>query len=318
MLDFPLTGVRQMSVVSGNYLGRAALGLISAAIFAWPASAGNEKTTIPDLSGPWGRNVFNMEEPDAGPGPLVNLRRLGADAGRSLADGDPVPLVGDYNNPILKPEAAAVVKKKGEYSESGHDFPDPSNQCGAYSPPYLFAIQQGLVLLQRKDEIVILLNQDDQVRHVRLNSSHPRNLKPTPMGDSIAHYEGGTLVIDTVGIKVAPYTVVDRFGTPQSEAMHVVERYRLIDAKEAQSALDRLAKVAGITGPMVPDPNYDKGLRVELTIEDPNVFTAPWKANVSFRRVNRAWNEGVCADNNVDILHQSDLGYVPKAEEPDF
>ena len=247
---------------------------------------------IPDFSGPWGRNMFNFETPDAGPGPIVNLRRLGADAGRSAADGDPIPLVGDYNNPILKPEAAAVVKKKGEYSESGHDNPDPSNQCGAYSPPYLFAMQQGMQMLQRKDDIVILYTQNSQVRHVRLNSSHPRNLKPSPMGDSIGHYEGDTLVIDTVGIKIEPYTVVDRFGTPQSEAMHVVERYRLIDAKEAQAALDRHVKTAGTTGPMVADPGYDKGLRLELRIEDPNVFTAPWTANVSYRRVIRAYNEG--------------------------
>jgi hypothetical protein len=278
----------------------------------------DDETSIPDFSGAWGRNVFNVEAPETGPGPIVNLRRLGADAGRSLADGDPVPLVGDYGNPILTPEAAAVVKKKGEYSESGHDFPDPSNQCGAYSPPYLFSIQQGMQMLQRKDEIVILYTQDNQVRHVRVNSGHPRNVKPSPMGDSIGRYEGDMLVIDTVGVEIAPYTVADRFGTPQSPAMHVVERYRLIDAKEAQVALDRHANVSGTTGPMVPDPNYSKALRVELTVEDPNVFTAPWTANVSYRRVIRAWNEGVCADNNVDMLHQGDIEHMPKASKPDF
>jgi hypothetical protein len=112
--------------------------------------------------------------------------------------------------------------------------------------------------------------------------------------------------------------VVDRFGTPQSEAMHVVERYRLIDAKEAQAALDRHAKIVGTTGPMVADPDYDKALRVELNIEDPNVFTAPWTANVSYRRVIRAWNEGVCAENNVDRFHQGDLQHIPTANTPDF
>jgi hypothetical protein len=307
-----------MSVISGKYFGRVALGLLSASLFAWPAMGVDERTTVPDFSGPWGRNMFNFETPDVGPGPIVNLRRLGADAGRSAADGDPIPLVGDYNNPILKPEAAAVVKKKGEYSESGHDNPDPSNQCGAYSPPYLFAMQQGMQMLQRKDDIVILYTQNSQVRHVRLNSSHPRNPKPSPMGDSIGHYEGDTLVIDTVGVKLEPYTVVDRFGTPQSEAMHVVERYRFIDAKEAQAALDRHVKTAGTTGPMVADPAYDKGLRLELRIEDPNVFTTPWTANVSYRRVIRAYNEGACAENNIDMFHQGDLRHVPTASTRDF
>ena len=294
----------------------AALLLVSAAGF--PELTAAAADTVPDFSGPWGRNMFNFEPPDTGPGPIVNLRRLGADAGRSAADGDPIPLVGDYNNPILKPEAAAVVKKNGEYSESGHDVPDPSNQCGAYAPPFLFAIQQGMQMIQRKDDIVVLYTQNAQVRRIRLNSSHPRNLKPTPSGDSIGHYEGETLVVDTIGIKLEPYTVVDRFGTPQSEAMHVVERYRLIDAKDAQAALDRQVKTVGETAPIVPDRNYDKGLRVELTVEDPKVFTTPWKANVTYRRVIRGYNEGACAENNVDRFHLGDLKHVPTANTPDF
>jgi len=195
--------------------------------------------------------------------------------------------------------------------------PDPSNQCGAYSPPFLFAMQQGMQLIQRKDDIVILYTQNAQVRHVRLNATHPRALEPRAMGDSIGHYEGDTLVVDTVGVKVAPYTVVDRFGTPQSEAMHVVERYRLIDAKEAQAALDRHLTIVGTTGPMVADPDYGKGLRVEVVVEDPNVFTGPWSANVTYRRVIRGYNEGVCAENNVDMFHLGDT-HVPMADRPDF
>ncbi len=304
-------------MISGKHLGGAVLVLLAAQMPSWPAS-GAAETAIPDLTGPWGRNLFNFEPPDIGPGPIVNLRRLGANAGRSVADGDPIPLVGDYTNPILKPEAAAVVKRNGEYSESGHDVPDPSNQCGAYPPPYLFSIQQGMQMLQRRDDIVILYTQNSQVRRVRLNAGHPSNLKPSPMGDSVGHYEGDTLVIDTVGIKLEPYTVVDRFGTPQSEHMHVVERYRLIDAHDAQAALDKHASVVGTTGPIVPDPKYEKALRVELKVEDPNVFTAPWTANVSYRRVIRGWNEGVCAENNVDNLHQGDFRYIPTASAPDF
>jgi len=290
----------------------------SASALLCSAAGAGAADAVPDFTGPWGRNMFNMEPPDNGPGPLINLRRLGADAGRSAVDGDPVPLVGDYNNPILKPEAAAVVKKNGEYSASGHDVPDPSNQCGVYSPPYLFSMQQGMQMLQRKDDIVILYTQNSQVRHVRLNASHARDLKPTLMGDSVGRYEGDTLVIDTVGIKLEPYTVVDRFGTPQSEAMHVVERYQLTDAKEAQAALDKHASVDGTTGLMVPDPYFEKALRVELTVEDPNVFTASWKAKISYRRVIRAYNEGACAENNFDVFHQGDLKLVPTASVPDF
>jgi hypothetical protein len=302
--------LREADLAIRFFLPAAALMICSA--------VGANADPAPDLSGPWGRNMFNFETPDSGPGPIVNLRRLGPLAGFTVVDGDPIPLVGDYNNPILRPEAAAVVKRNGAYSESGHDVPDPSNQCGVWSPPYLFAVQQGMQLIQRKDDIVILYTQNAQVRHVRLNAQHPAGLKPTPMGDSVGHYEGDTLVIDTVGIKLEPYTVVDRFGTPQSEAMHVIERYRLIDAKEAQAVLEKQASVVGTTGPIAADPRSDKGLRLELKIEDPKIFTTPWNANVTYRRVIRGFNEGACAENNTDVFRLGDLGFVPTADKPDF
>jgi hypothetical protein len=59
-------------------------------------------------------------------------------------------------------------------------------------------------------------------------------------------------------------------------------------------------------------------LRVELTVEDPKVFTAPWTANVTYRRVRAADNEGVCAENNVDMFQMGDLKHIPTATAPDF
>jgi hypothetical protein len=52
---------------------------------------------------------------------------------------------------------------------------------------------------------------------------------PSWYGDSVGHYEGDTLVIDTVGIKIGPFSMVDWYGTPHAEALHVVERYRLLE-----------------------------------------------------------------------------------------
>src|SRR6266849_6131659 len=75
---------------------------------------------------------------------------------------------------------------------------------------------------------------DHQVRHVRMNVPHSDHPTPAWQGESVGHYEGDTLVIDTIGQKVGPLSMVDRFGTPFSAALHVSERYRLIDGATAR------------------------------------------------------------------------------------
>jgi hypothetical protein len=286
-----------------------------------PAFADGSATT-PDLSGIWGRNAFNFEAPSSGPGPISNLRRVGKDASRPTAGGgDPIPLVGDYMNPILKPPAAEVVNRMGESSASGHDILDPSNQCAPYSPPYILAMEQRVTVLQTKTEVTFIYSQDVQVRHIRLNESHPAHLTPSPMGDSVGHYEGNTLVVDTVGIEVGPYTMVDRFGTPQSEAMHVVERYRLIDAREASSAQERHEQIAGRLGGKQGNtsfvPGYKKGLQIQVAIDDPNTYTAPWSGNITYRRTDDPWDERICAENASLGLHHG-IEHPPTAAKQDF
>jgi hypothetical protein len=296
-------------------VGRALAGLILGLMLAFPALADGG---APDFSGRWGRNAFSFEPLPDGPQPLVNLKR-GANGGSDLGQ-----LVGDYRNPILKPEIAEIVKKKGEISISGHAYPDPSNQCRPYAPPFTLAMQLGLEMLQKKDGVTIIYNQDDQVRHVRLNDSHPVKVKPSAMGDSIGHYEGDTLIVDTVGIETGLYTMVDRWGTPHSEALHVVERYRLIDGGAAKEAQDNYEKVDGRLGGALGVMNLDpdiriKGLQVHVTVEDPNVFTTPWSAYVTYRRMspNVPWQEQVCAENPNEYYADRWIG-LPKADRPDF
>ena len=51
--------------------------------------------------------------------------------------------------------------------------------------------------------------------------------------------------------------------------------------------------------------------------EDPKVFTTPWSANVTYRRVKRVWAEAICAENNTDVLRQG-FEHMPQATKPDF
>src|SRR5439155_10153572 len=119
--------------------------------------------------------------------------------------------------------------------------PTPSNQCWPGGVPFIFA-NIGMQMLQQPDTITIIYSNDHEVRHVRMNQSHPARVIPSWYGDSVGHYEGDTLLIDTVGIKIGPFAMVDMYGTPHSPALHVVERYRLLDYEATKEAADRDAK----------------------------------------------------------------------------
>jgi hypothetical protein len=288
----------------------SALSVLAAAMTSSAAAAS------PDFSGLWGRNAFNFEPLPSGPKPLVNLARLpDGTANRTL-------MVGDYLNPILKPEAAKTIEQRGRNARAGDPHPDPSNQCQSWPPPFAFSMQLGFEMLEAKDHITMLYNQDDQVRRVRLNSTHPKDLKPTPTGDSVGHYEGDTLVIDTVGIATGPQhiPIIDRYGTPRSAAMHVIERYRLIDGKAAKDAAERQMHEDGarLDAAVFVDPAYlGPGLELTFTVEDPGVFTTPWSAKVTYRRTTGPWLEQVCAEGLQDY-YAGHAPFLPVAGKPDF
>jgi hypothetical protein len=283
-------------------------------MLSWPAAGAD---TVPDMSGLWGRDSLNLEQPLSGPGPIVNLRHQ--------ADGtmDMNKLVGDYNNPILKPEAAAVLKRRGELSLQGVAFPDPHNQCRPEPPPYIFAVQFAFEMVQTKDEVVLLYSHDNKVRHVRMNVPHPARVVPTGQGDSVGHYEGDTLVVDTVGIQSTPISSLDWMGTPFSDRLHVIERYRLIDAQAAKDAALRHERQYRRNSRPNPngialDPNYKgKGLQIELTVEDPGVFTMPWTALVTYQRALGELWEMRCAENFHEYYSGEDAP-IPRADKPDF
>jgi hypothetical protein len=125
---------------------------------------------------------------------------------------------------------------------------------------------------------------------VFLNVNHSAKPKPTWFGESVGHYEGDTLVVDTIGLSAK--TFVDNYQTPHTEQLHVIERFRMIDG--------------------------GKTLEVNLHVEDPGAFTTPWDAIQRYRR-NEAgpMPETVCAENNQDHFDQ-DIGPMPVSAKPDF
>src|SRR6266446_9051378 len=259
-----------------------------------PANSGKESAApIPDFSGIWVHSIPGFEPLASGPTSLVNRsRRNGI--------GNLLELVGDYTNPILKPEAAEVVKKHGEISLKGIGYPTPRNQCWPGGVPFVFS-SGATQLLQRPDKITILYNYDHQVRQVRLNQSHPAQVTPSWYGDSVGHYEGDMLVVDTVGIKIGPFAMVDWYGTPHTEALHVVERYRLLDREAAKDGFERDAKQHNVADGMRNASSRGKYLQLQFTVEDKGVFTAPWTATMTYGSggpdAAADWSEQACAEN---------------------
>ena len=302
-------------------------------LFSWTALAqepSQSTVSTPDFSGTWMHGSIPGFEPLAsGPTSLVNRsRRTMAEQFRLggpewAGEGEPssqhsvsnlIELVGDYTNPILKPEAAEIVKKFGEISMAGVGYPTPRTQCWPGGVPFVFTSGAGNIqILQQPDKIAILYV--DDVRHVRLNQSHPAHVAPTWYGDSVGHYDGDTLVIDTVGIKVGPFAMVDWYGTPHTEALHVIERYRLIDYEAAKDGWERDTKENWRAAPV---PNYrGKYLQLEFTVEDAGVFTTPWSATMTYGRGSTAnWREIICAEN-IQWYPGKDAA-TPRADKPDF
>jgi hypothetical protein len=283
-------------------------------------SAHQSVTSIPDFSGIWGRLSFpGFAPPLAGPGPVTNRKR--EPNGASSLYGN----VGDYTNPILKPQAAEIVKKQGEIELTGALAPSPRNQCWPGGVPFILT-NVGMQMLQQPEKITILYADTHEVRRVRMNQPHPAHVTPSWYGDSVGRYEGDTLVIDTVGIKAdRPYAMIDFFGTPYSGALHVVERYRLLDYNAAKAAEEReerenLGLPATEQG-FARDPEYKgKGLQLELAVEDEGVFTTPWSATMTYRRPLSPlgqWPEIVCAEN-ANGYDRGGKAAMPTADKPDF
>jgi hypothetical protein len=240
-----------------------------------------------DFSGTWTRGPAthaDFKPPASGPGPILNLRPVPPDRPPGLGNYH----VGDYANPILQPWAAEIVKRVGDADLAGAPVLFPQNLCQPYGVPFILRLGDTVQFLQTPDVIVILYAEEMRARLVYMNEAHPANLKPSYYGHSVGHWEGDVLVIDTIGLNDKTWT--DRFATPHTEQLHVVERYR---------------------------PEGDATIRVDFTVEDPGAFTMPWSAYVTYSRSAAPYVEQVCPENAIDLFTGRELP-IPSDDSPDF
>jgi len=257
-------------------VGVTAAAMAAAAFTAFGAEP--KPKAAPDLSGLWEGPGFDLAPPEkGGPGPVTNISK------------DIQKPEGDYRNPILQPWAAAIVRKWGEETRAGHAPPHAHALCYPTSVPGVMTLHNAYQFLQKPDKVTIIIANQAQVRHIYLNVPHSDPVVPSWNGESVGHYEGDTLVVDTVGIKASDVVPIDRFGTPHTDRLHIVERFRKVGEKQ---------------------------LRIDYHVEDPGAFTMPWDAVAMFHPF-REWDEETCSENNVDETGKV-LSGMPVDKSPAF
>lgn len=248
-------------------------------------------TPGPDFSGIWNRvgNLRLDPIPDDDRGKPVS--RLKID--RPGADGI---WAGDFNNPILQPWAREVVKKNAESEIRRDHVYTADDSCWLSGVPQIVNLLEEIQFLQAKDRVVIIYQRDHQVRWIWLNRDHSNNPAPSWYGESIGHYDGDTLVVDTIGLKTHKMSVVDPFGTPHTDKLHVVERYQLFSTP------------------------FGNGLEITVKVDDPGAFTGPWKGTAEYRQSLGVTQlkEVVCAENNRSFLDGSTFGTIPEEATSPF
>jgi hypothetical protein len=168
-----------------------------------------------------------------------------------------VPAPGEL--PSFTPEFEAKYKKVEASREAGSEETEPEALCLPPGMPYFMQAQYGLEIVHGRDKIAFFSEWMDAYRRVYLDGRKPASdLDPSYFGYSTGHWEGDTLVVETVGLRAD--TVLDRYGSPHSDAMRISERIRLVE----------------------PDLLEDK-----ITVYDSKAFTKPWEYAWRYRRAGR-------------------------------
>jgi len=194
--------------------------------------------------------------------------------------------IGDLTNPNVKQWAKDVMKKDNDEVLKGKIAYTPGQSCKPYGVPAV-TLSGGPFFFVQTPKVVLLIEEGDRLpRHIYMNVPHSANLKPSWYGESVGHYEGDTLVIDTIGMNAK--TFVDNYRTPHTEKLHVVERWRKI--------------------------NDGKQIEVHMTVEDPDTYNQPWQVIRRFDRDTTDLGENICQEGNFILF---DYG-IPVANKPDF
>jgi hypothetical protein len=286
-----------------------ALILLPIALLPANASGGGEQS-IPQLGYAylaWSKvdNAF-QPIPGAGPGPVMSDKPyvLGAHPLR----------IADLNNPILKPWVLKSMQEQNALAAAGKRAYEAQASCRPGGVPgfLVMGALNPMYIVQSPREVVMINEGGPSVRHIQLNVPHSPHPKPSPYGESVAHYEGDTLVVDTIALSDDTY--IDNYRTPHTTQEHVVERFRIID--DAPGSVPRF-HIQGMV-------DKGKSLQIDIHVEDPGAFNMPWNARQIYRlgipleSMNGQMIEAICSENNPNYIEGTTVSPPPVATKLDF
>jgi hypothetical protein len=192
--------------------------------------------------------------------------------------------------PSLTPAYAARLEKFQADQKAGKIQDNPSANCVPPGMPEIMGQPYPMQIMFEPGQIAIQLEAYQQIRHIYTDGRHhPDDPDETFNGDSVGHWEGDTLVVDTIGF--SPDTPLGtNYGMRHSDKMHIVERFRLTD----------------------PDT-----LQVATTIDDPEALAQPLTSTRTFKR-HRDWTiaEYECEQNNRNLVDANGRAGIVLAPPP--
>jgi hypothetical protein len=252
----------------GSVAARASLAVTPSVTTTYTLTALGAGTT--------GADVRSVTVTVAGTTPAPPESTATSDANKPVpraADGKP-DLSGVYIAPYhsIKLLDKVTLKPGSEHYHVGPEYTFSLGElCLPRGVPDTIGEPYPIQIVQAPDLVLILYEAGEFFRVIPTDGRpHPKDLDPTWMGDSVGHWEGDTLVVDATGfndkVSVGEYR--------HTTAYHVVERF------------ERIA--------------YDT-LKYSATIDDPNVFQAPWTEIGTFT-LHPEWDiqEYICDENNHD------------------
>jgi len=215
-------------------------------------AAAEETVPHPDISGTWER----YPEDWAGPDP-----------------DNPIPPNGPFK--LNEPYAKAyddLQKRKAAANLAGTPLANSSTRCLPEGMPTIMEAIYPIQIVQAKGQVIVLAEFLTQTRRIWLDDSMPPTdeISPSFYGHSVGHWEGDTLVVETLGVRPD----VTYYGIPHTADLRLTERIRKADSNTLED---------------------------HVTIDDPTVFAEPYSFTLTYKKSDYRIGEYICENNQIEV-----------------